>query len=182
MCDGILHVNMFHYVKKKPYIICTFFAKFIYKENITPYFNCTLLLQFLPVRPPPPCPKDLTSIKVMISNIFLILGGYHWMGVPTKYQYRYLGSIIRVWRFLNNIWIWKGIKIRTVDPKKTWSHQRLYTPNLYQGKVGTSPPNIHHLRMWPDPIEKHRRGYVWGWNLGIKSKQSCPMLIESLVR
>ena len=37
MCDGTLHVNMFHYFKT-PYIICTFFAKFIYSEYIRPYF------------------------------------------------------------------------------------------------------------------------------------------------
>ena len=29
---------MFHYLKKNPYIICTFFVKFIHNEYIRPYF------------------------------------------------------------------------------------------------------------------------------------------------
>ena len=37
ICDGILHVNMFHYFKI-PYFTCTFFTKFIYNEHIGPYF------------------------------------------------------------------------------------------------------------------------------------------------
>jgi hypothetical protein len=37
ICDGILHVNMFHYCKI-PYFTCTFSTKFIYNEYIRPYF------------------------------------------------------------------------------------------------------------------------------------------------
>ena len=48
ICDGILHVNMFHYYRT-PYIICTFFAKFIYNEYIRPYFYRMLFLRFFPV-------------------------------------------------------------------------------------------------------------------------------------
>ena len=35
LCDGILHVNMFHYFKI-PYNICTFFSNFIYNEYTGP--------------------------------------------------------------------------------------------------------------------------------------------------
>ena len=37
ICDGILHVIVFHYLKT-PYIVCTFFAKFIYNEYTEAYF------------------------------------------------------------------------------------------------------------------------------------------------
>jgi hypothetical protein len=37
ICDGILHVNMFHYFKI-PYFMCTFFTKFTYNEYIGPCF------------------------------------------------------------------------------------------------------------------------------------------------
>jgi hypothetical protein len=45
MCDGILHVNMFHYLKI-PYFTCTFFTKFTYNEYIGPYFLSHVVLQF----------------------------------------------------------------------------------------------------------------------------------------
>jgi hypothetical protein len=48
MCDGILHVNMFHYFKI-PYCTCTFFTKFTYNEYIGPYFLSHVVLWFLPV-------------------------------------------------------------------------------------------------------------------------------------
>ena len=35
--DVILHVNMVYY-SRTPYIICTFFAKFIYNDYIRPFF------------------------------------------------------------------------------------------------------------------------------------------------
>jgi hypothetical protein len=37
ICDGILHVNMFHYFKN-PYFTRNFFTKFTYNEYIGPYF------------------------------------------------------------------------------------------------------------------------------------------------
>jgi hypothetical protein len=37
ICDGILYVNMFHYIKIS-YFTCTFFTKFIYNEYIGPCF------------------------------------------------------------------------------------------------------------------------------------------------
>ena len=49
-CDGILHVNMFQYLKTL-YIICTFFCKFYLHEYIRPYFYRTLFVRFLPVTP-----------------------------------------------------------------------------------------------------------------------------------
>ena len=51
ICDGILHVNMFHYFKF-PYFTCTFFTKFTYNEYIGPYFLSHVVLWFLPVIPP----------------------------------------------------------------------------------------------------------------------------------
>ena len=53
ICDGIVHVNMFHYFQI-PCIICTFFSKFIYNEYTDPTkFYRTLFLNFLPMSPPP---------------------------------------------------------------------------------------------------------------------------------
>jgi hypothetical protein len=51
MCDGILHVNMFHYFEI-PYFTCTFFTKFIYNEYIGPYFLSHVVVRFLPVNSP----------------------------------------------------------------------------------------------------------------------------------
>jgi hypothetical protein len=45
ICDGILHVNMFHY-SKIPYFTCTFFTKFTYNEYIGPYFLSHVVLRF----------------------------------------------------------------------------------------------------------------------------------------
>jgi hypothetical protein len=45
ICDGILHVNMFHYFKI-PYFTCIFFTKFTYNEYIGPYFfiaRCSMI-------------------------------------------------------------------------------------------------------------------------------------------
>jgi hypothetical protein len=47
ICDGILHVNMFHYFKI-PYFTCNFFTKFTYNEYIGPYFLSHIVLRFLP--------------------------------------------------------------------------------------------------------------------------------------
>jgi hypothetical protein len=47
MCDGILHVNMFHYFKI-PYFTCNFFTKFTYNEYIGPYFLSHVVLRFSP--------------------------------------------------------------------------------------------------------------------------------------
>jgi hypothetical protein len=51
ICDGILHVNMFHYFKI-PYCTFTFFTKFTYNEYIGPYFLSHVVLRFLPVNSP----------------------------------------------------------------------------------------------------------------------------------
>jgi hypothetical protein len=51
ICDGILHVNMFHYFKI-PYFTCTFFTKFTYNEYIGPYFLSHVVLRFSPVNSP----------------------------------------------------------------------------------------------------------------------------------
>jgi hypothetical protein len=45
ICDGILHVNMFHYFKIL-YFTCTFFTKFTYNEYIGPYFLSHVVLRF----------------------------------------------------------------------------------------------------------------------------------------
>jgi hypothetical protein len=47
ICDGILHVNMFHYFKI-PYFTCKFFTKFTYNEYIGPYFLSHVVLRFSP--------------------------------------------------------------------------------------------------------------------------------------
>jgi hypothetical protein len=51
ICDGVLHVNMFHYFKI-PYFTCTFFTKFTYNEYIGSYFLSHIVLQFSPVNSP----------------------------------------------------------------------------------------------------------------------------------
>jgi hypothetical protein len=43
ICDGILHVNMFHYFKI-PYFTCNFFIEFTYNEYIGPYFLSHVVL------------------------------------------------------------------------------------------------------------------------------------------
>ena len=48
ICDGILHINIFHYFRI-PYYTCTFFTKFIYNEYIRPYFLSHVVLKFLTV-------------------------------------------------------------------------------------------------------------------------------------
>ena len=45
--DGILHVNMFHYIKI-PYFTCNVFTKFTYNEYIGPYFLSHVVLRFSP--------------------------------------------------------------------------------------------------------------------------------------
>jgi hypothetical protein len=45
ICDGMLHVNMFHYFKI-PYFTSTFFTKFTYIEYIGPYFLSHVVLPF----------------------------------------------------------------------------------------------------------------------------------------
>jgi hypothetical protein len=45
ICDGILHVNMFHCFKI-PYFTCIFFTKFTYNEYIGPYFLSHVVLRF----------------------------------------------------------------------------------------------------------------------------------------
>jgi hypothetical protein len=47
ICDGILHINMFHYFKI-PYFTCNFFTKLTYNEYIGPYFLSHVVLRFLP--------------------------------------------------------------------------------------------------------------------------------------
>jgi len=47
ICDGILHVNMFHYFKI-PYFTCKVFTKFTYNEYIGPYFLSHVVLRFSP--------------------------------------------------------------------------------------------------------------------------------------
>jgi hypothetical protein len=47
ICDGILHVNMFHYFKI-PYFTCNFFTKWTYNEYIGPYFLSHVVLRFSP--------------------------------------------------------------------------------------------------------------------------------------
>lgn len=108
---------------------------------------------------------------------FLILGGYHWVGVPTKCQHWNMGSIIGVRRFLHDIWMWKGItKIKTRDPMKTSKSTTLtcgYT-KLILKKHWHQSINNHHLRVCPNAIGNHCCSDSWGWNWGIKSKQGCP--------
>jgi hypothetical protein len=51
ICDGILHVNMFHYFKI-PYFTCTFFTKNFCNEYIGPYFLSHVVLRFSLVNSP----------------------------------------------------------------------------------------------------------------------------------
>ena len=48
ICDGILHVNMFHYFKI-PYFTCNFSTKFTYNEYFGPYFLSHVVLRFSPI-------------------------------------------------------------------------------------------------------------------------------------
>jgi hypothetical protein len=65
ICDGILHVNMFHY-SKIPYFTCTIFTKFTYNEYIGPYFLSHVVLRFFA--------SDLPESFVLESSfIFLVL-------------------------------------------------------------------------------------------------------------
>ena len=52
ICDGILHVNMFHYFNV-PYITCKCFTKFTYNEYIGPNFLSHVVSKKFPVPPPP---------------------------------------------------------------------------------------------------------------------------------
>jgi hypothetical protein len=63
ICDGILHVNMFHYFKI-PYFTCNVFTNFTYNEYIGPYFLSHIVLRFLP--------SDLSGVR----SFFLTL---HWV-------------------------------------------------------------------------------------------------------
>jgi hypothetical protein len=47
ICDGILHVNMFHYFKI-PYFTCNVLTEFTYNEYIGPYFLSHVVLRFSP--------------------------------------------------------------------------------------------------------------------------------------
>ena len=58
ICDGILHVNMFHYFKI-PYFTCNFFTKFTYNEYIGPYFLSHVVLRF--------SPSDLPGISIQVK-------------------------------------------------------------------------------------------------------------------
>jgi hypothetical protein len=58
ICDGILHVNIFHYFKI-PYFTCT--TKFTYNEYIGPYFLSHVVLRF--------------SLVNSLSHSYLILLG-----------------------------------------------------------------------------------------------------------
>jgi hypothetical protein len=61
VCDGILRVDMFHYFLY-PYIICTFFAKFIYNEYIRPHFLSHIVSTLFASDPPKgPGPKGERS-------------------------------------------------------------------------------------------------------------------------
>jgi hypothetical protein len=59
ICDGILHVNMFHYFKI-PYFTCKFFTKFIYNKYIGPYFLSHIVSKNVASEPPEPW--GMTSI------------------------------------------------------------------------------------------------------------------------
>jgi hypothetical protein len=59
ICDGILHVKMFHYFKI-PYFICNFFTKFTYNEYIGPYFLSHVVLRF--------SPSDLPGWKLQLCD------------------------------------------------------------------------------------------------------------------
>jgi hypothetical protein len=58
LCDGILHVNMFHYFKI-PYFIGKFLTKFTYNEYIGPYFLSHVVLRF--------SPSDLPGFKHFLT-------------------------------------------------------------------------------------------------------------------
>jgi hypothetical protein len=74
ICDGILHVNMFHYFKI-PYFTCTFFTNFIYNEYIGPYFLLHVVLQFSPVNSPRMhiCGHDLIGYLGTLIHMWTVL-------------------------------------------------------------------------------------------------------------
>jgi hypothetical protein len=74
ICDGVLHVNMFHYFKI-PHFICKCFTKFTYNEYIGPFFLSHVVLRFLP--------SDLPGMKPL-SSYFLDL---EWISYPLSKVY-----------------------------------------------------------------------------------------------
>jgi hypothetical protein len=90
ICDGILHVNMFHYFKI-PYFTCTFFTKFTYNEHIGPYFLSHVVLRFPPVNSP------------RFSIIFLELGHLFFWLIINMPQYITIFRSITMFYGIDNI-------------------------------------------------------------------------------
>ena len=65
ICDGILHVNMFHFFKI-PYFTCTFFTKFIYNEYIGPYFLSHVVSKIFASEPPE---EKYTVAQIMDTHL-----------------------------------------------------------------------------------------------------------------
>jgi len=80
ICDGILHVNMFHYFKI-PYFMCNVFTKFTYNEYIGPYFLSHVVLRFLP--------SDLPETFLNCPKKFPYSPGQHYpylpCGIPCRF-------------------------------------------------------------------------------------------------
>ena len=90
----VMHVNMFQYFKTI-YIICVFFAKFIYNEYIKPYFLSHVVFTIFANTPPPFKVKFPFSSKqyVPINKDLVVLWG-------VRGQQR-----LSIWRILAN-WCW----------------------------------------------------------------------------
>jgi len=71
ICDGILHVNMFHYFKI-PYFTCNFFTKFTYNEYIGPYFLSHVVLRFSPNDLPRGWPRRLLALWLHLRPSWFI--------------------------------------------------------------------------------------------------------------
>jgi hypothetical protein len=87
ICDGILHVNMFHYFKI-PYFTCNVFTKFTYNEYIGPYFLSHVVLRFSPSDLPEEIARiDLKwlgtwDLREVVSPHFHALNGWDCMDWP----------------------------------------------------------------------------------------------------
>ena len=93
LCDGILHVNIFHYFKI-PYIICTFATKFNYNEYFRPYFLSHVVSTIFTSDPPPQVLK--TPYHVMLWDYIYIYIFFHTyvcsLFIPKKLTLKYLIS------------------------------------------------------------------------------------------
>jgi hypothetical protein len=94
ICDGILHVNMFHYFKI-PYFTYTFFIKFTYNKYIGPYFLSHIVLRFLPVISPSWWQIEMTCTTRHVT-----------LRLPFRRKCRCMSIDIFFWKHHMTLWIW----------------------------------------------------------------------------